>query len=119
MSPVRPVLALLAGAGLLLATGCATAPAELCDHGEFGLTVLPTPPPESTALLAEIAADFPNAVDADRDHVVWLQSGDGDLFLCTYQRRPVLTGRCGADVHHYARTGDGYEGVDISISACH
>lgn len=104
---------------LVLAASCATKPAVLCDHHRADLFVMSTPPTEAQELLAELRASLPKAVDERRDHVVWLQSAVGDLYLCTYQRRPVVTSTCGATVHHYVKTASGYEGETISISACH
>lgn len=110
---------LLATSFLMFATGCATTPARICDHDGVGLTAMSTPPDEAPRLLAEVRADLPAVVDERRDNVVWLTSARGDLYLCTYPRRPASTGTCGATVHHFARTASGYEGKTISISACH
>lgn len=114
-----PMRKLLVTLPLVMAAGCATSPAVLCDHFEVGLAVMAQPPAEAQALLAELRTALPNAVDERRDHVAWLQSAGGDLYLCTYERRPVVTGTCGATVHHYVRTATGYEGGHVSISACH
>jgi hypothetical protein len=78
-----------------------------------------TPPAEAQALVAELRAVFPNAINERRDHVVWLESSAGDLFLCTYGRRPVRTGTCGATVYSYVRNESAYEEGIMSISACH
>ena len=105
---------------LVLTTGaCVSTPEMLCDHEEQGLVALPTAPPEAPGLLAELRAKRPSAIDEGRDHIVWLRSTEGDLFLCTYRKHPVRTGTCGAIVHRFDRTPDGYVGGMITVSACH
>ena len=104
---------------LLFLGACASTPEELCDHGDLGLAVLATAPPEASNLLSELRAEFPLAIDDRRDHVVWLRSHGGDLYLCTYKRRPARTGACGATVHQFAQTAEGYKGGNVSVSACH
>ena len=109
---IAALLALTVGA-------CASTPETLCDHGGLGLAVLETAPPEASNLLGELRAEFPSAIDDRRDHVVWLRSAGGDLYLCTYKRQPARTGTCGATVHKFTQTADGYKGGNISASACH
>src|SRR5687767_13688641 len=98
--------------------GCASTPEVLCDHEEE-LSVLASAPPEASALLAEIRSLSATAVDDQRDHVFWLRSNSGDLYLCTYNRRPVLTGTCGAVVHRFTKRANGYIVDSTSVSACH
>jgi hypothetical protein len=102
----------------MLAGGCASAPERICDLERTGLSRLPIPPPESEALLAQVLEGRPKAMDAARFHWVWLASAEGELFLCTYRRRPVVTTSCGVTVYRYTKTADGYEAVTTSISAC-
>ena len=113
---LRWATALLFG---VMVGGCASAPGKICAPAGAGLAVLSSPPSEAEGLLARLRDDVPNAVDETRDHVVWLTSDEGDLYLCTYHRRPIATGSCGATVHHYAKTADGHEGVTVTLSACH
>lgn len=103
---------------LSLAVGCATAPDRLCDLERSGLSVITNPPPESQALLAQLREELPAALDESRLHGVWLESGVGDLYLCTYRRRPVVTRSCGVTVYRYTKTADGYQGETISVAAC-
>ena len=108
-------------AALLLvgaAGGCATVPEKTCDLEKLGLSVLLDPPPDTVGLQEQIRKETPAALDQDRFHWVWLQSRQGDLYLCSYPRRPVVTGRCGATVYNFAKTPDGYEGTTISVVAC-
>lgn len=110
--------AILAACGVLVG-GCASTPEAICDHGAVGLTVMSTPPAEAARLLSDIRSRTPKRIDEKRDHMFWLQSEAGDLFLCTYRRHPIRTGTCGATVDRFARTADGYEGVTVTISSCH
>ncbi len=110
-----------AAVALLLAAaagGCATVPEKTCDLGEVGLSVLLDPPTDTVRLEEQIRNETPAALDEERLHWVWLQSRQGDLYLCSYPRRPVVTGHCGATVYNFAKTPDGYEGTTISVVAC-
>lgn len=103
---------------LALATGCATAPERLCDLERAGLSLLSSPPPDAEALLAGLRAESKVGLDERRFHWVWLESGAGELYLCTYRRSPVVTRSCGITVYRYAKTAEGHEGMTIGIAAC-
>ena len=111
------IQALLLSAALL--SGCATSPDVLCDHQGHALQVLASPPDEAATLISAIEESMPGAVDERRDRQAWLRDSAGNLYLCTYRKRPVQTGTCGATVHTFVRGGSGYAIGSTSISACH
>lgn len=113
---MRLPAALLATA---LVSGCATSPDVLCDHRDIGLQVLATPPDEAGALVSALERSRPNAVVRSSERAVWLRDDAGNLYLCTYRKRPVSTGTCGATVQSFIRDGDRYTPGSASISACH
>ena len=105
--------------GLLTSSGCATAPAQLCSVAGPAAALDP-PPAHADALVADLAEQRPALLDPKRDHWVWLQSDTGALHLCTYQRAPVLTGTCGANVHIFEPQANGrFTYARTLISACH
>ena len=104
---------------LLLASGCATAPAKLCDAAGPA-AVLGAPPVQGDSLVAALVEGHPGLLNSERDHWVWLQAESGALLLCTYQRAPVLTDTCGAYVHVFEpQIGDTFAYTRTWISACH
>src|SRR3546814_7494035 len=100
--------------------GCATSAALRCARDSMEVVVLPEPPQGAAELIAEIRMAYPKSLDQRRDHWVWLRSPDSSLYLCTYQRAPILTDKCGANVHIFTPAGDGrYRYTGAIISACH
>ena len=104
---------------VILASGCATSATVLCDHDSQGLTIMVTPPTDAAKLIEQIRRDYPNALDNKTEHLVWLTSESGEIFLCSYQRTPVITSKCGAYVHSSVQTQNGLSPGKVSISACH
>lgn len=103
----------------VLLSACATPATVLCDHEGQGLKVLTSPPHDAEDLVAEIRRNYPAAIDAKRDHLVWLSSESGEIYLCTYRKHPARTGTCGATVHSFVHRGERLAPGYASISACH
>ena len=104
---------------LLMSSGCATVPAQLCDVAGPAST-LDRPPPQADSLVAELMEQHPGLLHPKKDHWVWLRSDAGALHLCAYQRTPVLTGKCGANVHVFEPKADGRHAYSRTwMSLCH